>query len=292
MAQKPQNILIVVNPISGNRDKSPILDQIRQIMSPADTETIYTTTGQHDIESLRTMAGASKYDRVLAVGGDGTIQLISEAFQGKKPIIGIVPAGSANGLATDLELPLEIEKAIPFALGHKTTWVDTLLVNGACGLHISDLGINAELIQNYSESTVRGYFGYALNVIPTLMNSDTPYELTLEANGKIKTIQAVMLAFANSKKFGTGAVVNPDGKIDDGKFEVLIFKKLDIVEILKTLMGDMEMDPDFVEIVQTTKASVSSKVPISLQIDGEPYGKVDRVSVSILPRNIQVATGI
>jgi diacylglycerol kinase family enzyme len=218
--------------------------------------------------------------------------MISEVLQREKPIIGIIPAGSANGLATDLELPLEIEKAIPLALGHRTTWVDTLLINGSCGLHISDLGINAELIQNYSDSTVRGYFGYALNVIPTLINSDTPYELTLEANGEIKTIHAVMLAFANSNKFGTGAVVNPHGKIDDGKFEVLIFKKLDIVEILKTLMGDMEMDPEFVEIVQTTKALVTSKVPISLQIDGEPFGKVNKVSVSILPKNIQVAIGI
>ncbi|MEH6681276.1 MAG: diacylglycerol kinase family protein [Sediminicola sp.] len=292
MARNPQKILIVVNPISGDLDKSEILERIKLALAKEDTIQIFNTTGEEDLKNLGSVANNFGPDRILAVGGDGTIQLISEALQGEKPIIGIIPAGSANGLATDLDLPPEIEEAIPIALGSRTTWVDTLLINDTFGLHISDLGINAELIQNYSESTIRGYFGYALNVIPTLVNTDTPYELTLEANGETRTVQAVMLAFANSKKFGTGAMVNPDGKIDDGKFEVLIFKKLDIMEILKTLMSNTDMDPEFVEIVQTTKALVTSKIPISLQIDGEPFGKVNKVSVSILPKNIQVAIGI
>ncbi len=100
-----------------------------------------------------------------------------------------------------------------------------------------------------------------------------------------------MIAFANSQKFGTGALVNPNAKIDDGKFEVLIFKELNVLEILKTLKGEIEMDTDFVEVIKTTEARVTSERQVAFQIDGESIGKIKNVSASIIPHFLEVATG-
>lgn len=100
-----------------------------------------------------------------------------------------------------------------------------------------------------------------------------------------------MLAIANSKQYGTGALVNPDGKIDDGKFELLIFKKFDILEILKTLHGELEMSPDFVEIITTDLATITTSIPIDFQIDGEYCSTIKKVTAEILPRNLRIAVG-
>ena len=170
--------------------------------------------------------------------------------------------------------------------------MDALRIEDSVCLHISDIGINAELIQKYSDNSVRGRFGYFLSSIPTLIDTESPYGFTLEIDGEERQLEAIMVAFANSKKFGTGALVNPKGEIDDGKFEVLIFKKMDVMEIVKTLTDQVDVDSDFIDVVRTTEAHISAEKPVSFQIDGEYQGKVSEVSVRIIPEFIEIATGL
>ncbi|WP_373516458.1 diacylglycerol kinase family protein [Pricia sp.] len=292
METKIKKVLLVINPISGDTEKRPIIDMVSDFLHSGTELKVHETTGKNDIKKIRSALEAFRPDRILVAGGDGTIKVAAEACEGKGITIGILPAGSANGLATDLELPMDHENALVAALGSKIVKMDALRIGNSIGLHISDLGINAELIKKYSESSMRGHFGYFLSSIPTLVNTESPYDFTIHANGSTKEIEAVMVAFANSKKFGTGALVNPDGKIDDGKFEVLIFKKLDVVEIYKMLKGNIEMDSDFVEVIQTTDVRVTTARPVCFQIDGEPFGTRTEVSVSIIPNFTQIAIGL
>ena len=282
---------MVINPISGNTDKQPIIDMAQEFMPPESKLTIYRTTGKEDVAKLQKKIKDFGPERILVVGGDGTIKMTAQACDGDHYVIGIIPAGSANGLATDLELPTDSERALKVAMGERTRKMDALRINDSIGLHISDMGINAELIKNYSEGAVRGHFGYFLNSIPTLWESESPYRFSISANGEKTEVEAVMIAFANSQKFGTGALVNPNAKIDDGKFEVLIFKELNVLEILKTLKGEIEMDTDFVEVIKTTEARVTSERQVAFQIDGESIGKIKNVSASIIPHFLEVATG-
>ncbi len=282
---------MVINPISGNTDKQPIIDMAQEFMPPESKLTIYRTTGKEDVAKLQKKIKDFGPERILVVGGDGTIKMTAQACGGDHRIIGIIPAGSANGLATDLELPTDSKGALKVAMGDRTQKMDALRINDSIGLHISDMGINAELIKNYSEGAVRGHFGYFLNSIPTLWESESPYRFSISANGEKMEVEAVMIAFANSQKFGTGALVNPNAKIDDGKFEILIFKELNVIEILKTLRGDIEMDTDFVEVIETTEARVTSEREVAFQIDGESFGKIKNVSASIIPHFLEVATG-
>lgn len=291
MKTKIQKVLLVINPVSGDTDKQPIIDTVQQFLSSETRLEMYRTTGEDDIAQLRKEIKAFGPDRILVAGGDGTIKMAAEACDDYKSAIGILPAGSANGLATDFGLPEDCKKALVVAMGTKTRKVDALRIGDSIGLHISDFGINAELIKKYSENTVRGHFGYFLSSIPTLRETGGPYHFSITANGEERKVDAIMVAFANSKKFGTGALVNPDGKIDDGRFEVLLFKKLDVVEILKTLNGKINMDADFVEVISTEEARVTTEKPISFQIDGEPHGKLQEVSVSIISGFIEIATG-
>jgi YegS/Rv2252/BmrU family lipid kinase len=289
---KVDKVLLVVNPIAGSTDKEPIVEMVREHLRPDRNLALFRTTGTDDVAKLRKEVEKFGPDRILVLGGDGTVKMVAEALHGTKSCsIGILGGGSANGLATDLDLPKEPDKALEIAMGQKTIKMDALKMGDSVGMHISDMGINAELIENYDGSRIRGHFGYLVNSIPTLLNTKVPYSFTICSKDKKWETEAVMIAFANSKKFGTGALVNPKGKIDDGKFELLIFKKLDPLEIFKTLRGQIEMDEDFVEVIQTTEAKVTTAKPVSFQIDGEPAGKVQSVSASILPAYAEIVTG-
>lgn len=289
MMDNLKNILLVVNPISGDSDKELMIKKIRSKLPGTTKLEIFKTSGKKDKKKLSKLVENLKPDRILVVGGDGTVKLVAESLNGYKTTIGIVPAGSANGLASDLDLPLEIDEAITVALGKNARDLDVICINGELGLHISDFGLNAELIKSYEESSIRGKFGYALNSISTLYNSNMPYTFYVETDGKKKEHHAIMVAIANSRKFGTGAVVNPKGKMDDGKFEILIFKKFDILEILKTLQGEVEMSPDFVEIISTTSAKITTSLPIDFQIDGEYCDALKEVNAEILPKKLKIA---
>ncbi|SDF08004.1 Diacylglycerol kinase family enzyme [Pricia antarctica] len=290
MNAKLNKVLLVINPVSGDTDKTPIIDMITDSLGKETEYSMYTTTGKEDIDKLRKKVKAFRPDRILVVGGDGTIKLAAQVCHDQNVTIGIIPAGSANGLATDLELPQNHEKALTVAMGDQIKSIDALRIRESIGLHICDMGINAELIKNYSDSAVRGHFGYLVNSIPTLWKTESPYRFSIAANGVKREVDAVMVAFANSKKFGTGALVNPNGKIDDGKFEVLIFKELNFFEVLKTLNGNIDMTSDFVEVIQSTEVRVTTEKPVSFQIDGEFYDDIEEITVTILPDYVAIAT--
>ncbi|WP_276165410.1 diacylglycerol/lipid kinase family protein [Zobellia alginiliquefaciens] len=286
-----EKVLLIVNPVSGNRDKEPLIQKVRDYLGPKSDFSLYRTTGKDDRSELRSKIKKTQPDRIVVLGGDGTIKLTTEVCLDNNILVGILPAGSANGLATDLKLPMNIDEALPIAFGSKSSYVDALNINGEIGLHMSDIGINAELIANYSESRVRGHFGYFIKSIPTLLQTEAPYTFEIEVNQEQLQVDAIMVAFANSRKYGTGAVINPNGNIDDGKFELIIFKKFDVLEIIKTLQGEHSLGSDFANIIPTTKATVKMKKPLDFQIDGEHYGKTKQVTIKIEHQAIQIAIG-
>ncbi|RAV30245.1 diacylglycerol/lipid kinase family protein [Sinomicrobium soli] len=280
-------LLLVVNPVSGDNDKEPYIKKIKDRLNSQDDLHIFETNGKDDLERLR-RSFFGKYDRVVVIGGDGTIKLAAEAM-GEHPVsIGIIPAGSANGLAIDLGLPLSPEEAIAVALGAKTRKIDAISLNGELCLHISDLGLNAELIKEYENSFLRGKLGYALNSIPALFRSKGPYDFTIETENRTCRARGIMLAFANSKKFGTGAVINPDGSIDDGIFEILIFKKLDVLEILKTLQETEKPSTGFMEVIPVKKARITTEEPVAFQVDGEYCQAVSEVRARVVPEKLEI----
>lgn len=281
--------LFIINPISGNEDKSHLLKGAKNELKEGDEIEVFKTSGENDIQKLQEKLSKTKFNRVLVAGGDGTIKLAAEAMGNNALPIGVLPAGSANGLANDLNLPLEPRKFIPIALYGNTRKIDAISINNQLGLHISDFGLNAELIKEYESSTLRGKLGYAINGITTLFQSKGPYEFKIVTHNQTMAKRGIMLALANSKKFGTGAVVNPKGKIDDGIFELLLFKKFDLIEILKTLNEGNELSSDFAECFPVTEAKITTNTPVDFQIDGEYCNAIQEVTAKILPKKLEIA---
>lgn len=288
--KKNGHILLIVNPISGNTNKKRIIEMLESQLSGIPVKK-YETTGKKDGKKVRRLIKKYRPKRILIIGGDGTIKLVAENLKHHSAILGIIPAGSANGLARDLDIPTSPKRYVPIALGNKTREIDAISINDQFCLHISDFGLNAELIKKYEESNSRGKFGYFINSISTLYDTNMPYDFKVKANGKVKQGQGMMLAIANSRKYGTGVVINPNGVIDDGKFEILIFKKFDFLQFLNSLKGESEIPSRFVETIVTDKATITTKIPVDFQIDGEYRKAIKKVKAKILPRRLRIAVG-
>ncbi len=282
--------MLVVNPISGGSDKSKLIEAVKaEINTRNYSLEIYNTMGDTNQDSIQEMIFKFQPERILVAGGDGTIQLVAEALKNHEIPIGIIPAGSANGLALNLNLPTNLHEQLQVALGDTFFKMDTLQLNNRICLHIADLGINAELIKNFQNSNIRGKLGYILHSIPTLMKCEYPFEFEIEANGKQIVQTGVLLAIANARKFGTGANINPSGKLNDGFFELILFKTLNFVEIFKTLNDQITLDPEFAEIISTNSARINCKSPISFQIDGEYIGETNTVVAAMGPKKLEIA---
>ena len=285
-----KNIIIVVNPVSGAVKKKEIVDSTLLFAKNENLESIlYETSGTKDVENIKNLYNIHKPERIIIIGGDGTIRMVAEAIAKEDVILGIIPAGSANGFALDLDLQLTLEKNLEVAFLHQFMEVDIITINGKISIHLSDLGLNAELIKNYEQGEIHGKWGYALNTITTLFDSGEPFTAKIKANNETFGYVARMIVIANAKKYGTGVVINPNGVMNDGKFELVILKNFDLIIFGQIISGNMPSDPDDVEIISTDKATIELDAPVSFQIDGEYCGTETKLDIKILHKQLKVA---
>ena len=285
-----KNIIMIVNPISGDIDKSEFIVAAAHLAAAENLNfVLYNTTGDDDILKIKSLYLSYNPERIIVAGGDGTIKMVAEAMEKNDVIIGIVPAGSANGLAMDLNLPSTVEENLDIAFHNKYMEIDMISINGKKSIHLSDLGLNAEMIKNYEKSTIRGKWGYALQTVTTLIDLNDPFMATIKGNFETIECTARMIVIANSKKYGTGVSINPNGVMDDGKFELVILKNLDLVILGKIITGNMPLDSDDVEIISTDSAVITTNEPVCFQIDGEYYGEETKLEIKILRKQMKVA---
>lgn len=282
--------ILVINPISGDLDKSEISEKTIAFAKELDIEiVVYLTTGANDENEIQKLYEEIKPERVIIAGGDGTVKMVGEALEEKDVIFGIIPAGSANGLAIDLNLPSILEENIRVALQNDYIEIDMVEINKKKSLHLSDIGLNALLVKNYENGSIRGKLGYALKVVPTLSESEEHFKTEIEFEEKKIFCEAQMIVIANSQKYGTGVTINPYGLINDGKFEIIVIKNVDLFTIGKIVIGNLTEESEEVDIYSTDKATITTSRKISFQIDGEYFGEEDRLEVSILPSQMKIA---
>lgn len=285
-----KNILMVVNPISGDIDKAELIDTAKLYVEKEGMDLfVYETTGQNDGVKIKKAVEKHAPYRVLIAGGDGTIKMVADALQDIDVVMGILPAGSANGLSVDLNLPSTLEENLAIALHNNYMEMDMVAINNMKSLHLSDLGLNAQLVKNYENGSTRGMMGYALQAITTLSEQEEPFAATIIANNTTVETVARMIVIANSQKYGTGVTINPNGKMNDGKFEIVILKNLDLIVFAKIISGNIPVDSEDVEIISTDKATITTGFPVSFQIDGEYIGTETKLDIHILHKQMKVA---
>ncbi|AOZ99744.1 diacylglycerol/lipid kinase family protein [Flavobacterium commune] len=284
------NVMMVVNPVSGGLDKGYLVDQVSHYAQQLNLNLMcFETTGVNDLDNIRTYYKKFNPARVLIAGGDGTIKIVAEALKLEDVIFGILPVGSSNGLATDLGLVKSSEENIAIAFQNHFVAIDCIIINGKMCLHLSDLGLNAELIKNYHKSAIRGKLGYALQIFNTLLHAEKSFQVIVKTNQQLVETKARMIVIANSQKYGTGVVINPIGIMSDGKFELIILKKLDFSVFFKIIMGKITVSSGDITVISTDNAMISIDKPISFQIDGEYCGTETNLDIAMSKRKLKVA---
>lgn len=285
-----KNALFVVNPISGDLDKSQLVEAVHFFATHENLNfELYETSGNDDITAIKKLYDQHQPERIIIAGGDGTIKMVAEAVQNHDVILGILPAGSANGLSVDLNLPNLLEENLKIAFGNNFMEMDMICINGKKSLHLSDIGLNADLVKNYENSDTRGLWGYALQAYTTIKDQSDPFTATITTNNETVECVARMIVIANSQKYGTGVTINPNGKMDDGKFELVIIKNLDLLVFGQIITGNMPINTDDVLIISTDSATIKTNFPVNFQIDGEYCGAESELHIDILRGQLKVA---
>ena len=288
-------LLFVVNPISGGVDKEPFLKEAILICKKYGIDyRIFKTTGKDDEKRLNDFLQNDKPDKVASVGGDGTTLFTSIALLNSEIPMGIVPLGSANGMATELFVnpdPIEALKGIIMSevIGN----LDLVRVNDKYySIHIGDVGINAQIVEAYEKDANRGMATYAKYFLEELKNINS-FDIKIEANGETIKEKGVMLGICNSRKYGTGVPLNIKGNPMDGKFELVIVKEINTSTLIKA--GLSKFNEEFHDsqnglVISTQKAEISFNNARLLQLDGEVIGKFDKLNVEILKGAVKLIT--
>ncbi len=281
--------LFIVNNSSGRNQSITWNNVINDFFIDKDeTFKIYNLPPKFDVTQIKDHIIKEQPKNVIAVGGDGTVTMLANILAGKNMQLGILPGGSANGMARELGIPLVPLDALKIIEQCSIKEIDLIKINNKkyC-LHLSDLGLNAHLIKHFDEGKFRGKLGYALVLFKTLWRKEKMEVIIRTSKGSIRRT-AFMVALANASKYGTGAVINPQGKLDDGLFEVIIVKKLSLGPMLKMLLKPGLFNTTKIETVSCTSVEINTRSKVHFQIDGEYQGKIKHLTAEIYKGSVKM----
>ncbi len=285
-------VLFIMNPTSGRRSNDGAIEHIEELAESENIDyKIHYTTGEDDDRKLQDEIRAHAPERVVACGGDGTVQLVARNLMNIDIPMAILPLGSANGLARALDLPKNYVDATDLAIrSHTVRPLDLIRINDRylC-THLSDIGTNALLVKSYEEAGDKGMIGYAKHLISSIKQSDLmTYEITTDQGVFRK--EGYMLMIANAHKYGTGVQIS-EGSVSDGKFEICNVQSIDIESFIKAGLTAINIFVDrnmFSDVISCKEAHIAIAPRAHLQIDGEYIGEIDELKINIISSAIKV----
>jgi diacylglycerol kinase (ATP) len=286
-----KRILFVINPRSGKREVSHLADLIslQSKLSGFDFQ-IHIMDGEHEEVSISKKIRAYRPQLLAAVGGDGTVNLVAGLLAGTDIILLIIPNGSANGMARELGINIRPEQALALLENGVIKAIDAIRINRKIGIHLADVGLNARIVKRFEADHTRGIATYAKHLFREMFLLKR-YRFTIHYNDKIVKRKAVSITFANASRYGTGAVINPRGIIDDGKFELVIvkpFPQIKLLSIAWKMFRNTLHTSDYVEVISCSQAHISVNKKTTLQVDGEVIGKVKEIKIEMLHKAVKI----
>jgi len=287
-----KRILFVINPISGvGRQKiveslaDKILDKNKSVY-----DFVYTKYRRHAEEIAR--KNSSKYDIIVAVGGDGTINEIASGLVGSQCKIAIIPTGSGNGLARCLGIPMNIKKAIALIEHGKTNEIDTLFCNEIFFVNVGGVGFDAEVGHLFENAKNRGFFSYLKITILELLNFQ-PQKFEFEFDGQLKQTEALLISFANSNQWGNNVKIAPNAKVNDGLVDVCVLRKFPLIIApiigIRLLLGTITKSKYF-DSFSAKQITISKQdIVVKFHLDGEPLiADGNTLKINVLPKSLSV----
>ena len=286
-----KKLTFIINPISGVFSKDRVVTAIESYLdkNKFDYSIEFTEGPGHALKICDRKIGEGA-EIIVAVGGDGSVNEIARKLTDKKVQLGIIPAGSGNGLAHHLNIPFSYRKAIEVINQSKTLKIDTGSINDVFFISIAGIGFDGIVSREYAKYKRRGFLTY-LKVVTEEYVNYRPRRYTIEVNGEVLKRKALFISFANSDQFGYGASIAPTASVDDGLLDVIIMKKPMMVElpILASLLywKRIDLSRQF-EIIKAKELIVKTRRRRWVNIDGEPLKMKKKLSVKLHPQSLNI----
>ena len=272
------SIAIIINPISGGvrpdtaRARAELASAI--VDRHGDPAEVFVTERAGHARELTKAAVARGARLVMAWGGDGTINEVASTLAFGDVPLGIVPAGSGNGLARQLGLPRQAADAIRRAIAAEPRRIDVGELGDRFFVNAAGVGFDAHIARRFNEegSGRRGLLTYAL-VCASALWSYEPLEYVVTTAAGRQKVRAILVTAANSAEFGNGARIAPGARVDDGLLDLVVVEERSrlrtIVSLPRLFNGTVARVPGC-SIRQVDRATIESDRPMDFHVDGEP----------------------
>jgi len=294
MSQLPKKILFVINPISGSGKQKNIGGVIERYLDKFkfSFELVFTTHPKHAEEII--LQQQAHFDIIIAVGGDGSVNQIGTSLINSPVVFGIIPAGSGNGLARHLNIPLNFKGAIELINAHQQPIkIDVAKMNGHYFLSTAGTGFDAHVAWKFSTATTRGFLTYAKITLQELFKYKIK-KYKLEINDQIIEMNALAVTIANSNQYGNNAYVSPQSKLDDGFLRLIVIKAFPVYYvplIIFHLFNKSLLKSKFV-VQHTLKRIVITSPTEHVQLDGESLTMEQKLNIEIIPHCLNIIGNI
>lgn len=290
------HIHFIVNPISGNGRHNLTASAFRTFFPRADFDITvsYTKHKGHAIE-LAENAITKKPDYVIACGGDGTINEVASCLVNSNIKLGIIPVGSGNGLASNLEIPKEIEKALEIIKKGNVSFIDVGTVNDQYFFSNMGIGIDAMIIKMYERGGKRTLWAYIRAALSSSFKFK-PKRTMLAYGNRLMNDEPFLLFISNSNEMGYNMSLTPKASLTDGFLDLFIVPKISFFQ--KVVLGYYVLTNKVEQfrhgkhtLIQSLNIEQPDTIFMDAQIDGEFRNfKTNILEVSVIRKGLNVLT--
>jgi YegS/Rv2252/BmrU family lipid kinase len=290
------SIAIIINPISGGvrpdeaRGRAELASAI--VDRHGDPAEVFVTERGGHARELTRAAVARGARLVMAWGGDGTINEVASVLTFGEVPLGIVPAGSGNGLAHQLGVPAQPADAIRLAIASEPQRIDVGELGDRLFMNAAGVGLDAHVARCFNEgaSRRRGFAAYVAISARTLLKYEPRHYVVTTSSERVR-VRALILTAANSAEFGNGACIAPGARVNDGVLDLVIIEEQSRVRTvlsLPRLFNGTVARVRGCSIRQVDRAIIESDAPMDFHVDGEPVSGGTSLRLRIHPAALNV----
>ena len=251
---------------------------------------VQVTEGRGSAREIARSMLAGGATTVVAWGGDGTINEVAEEVAAAGATLGVVPAGTGNGFARGLGLERRPRAALRTALTGPVRLFDTGQVDGRRFVNVAGIGFDAHMAEVFNRLRRRGAPAYFRAGIRELCSYRGETYTIRTAQGAF-TMSAFLVAVANCREYGNGALIAPQARPDDGRLDLVCVPARSLSWLLlnsyRLFAGTIGRLPG-VRCVSATTVEVAADRPLAYHVDGEVYAGGPRLSVRVAPASLRV----
>lgn len=250
---------------------------------------VCATSRPGEAETLARHAASEGFVKIVAAGGDGTINEVVNGLAGTESMLGLLPMGTVNVFASELGLPShDLASCWRVIEGDHTRVVDLPNANGKYFVQLAGVGLDAQAVKETSASLKNNFGPLSYLISAAQIAARTPPRLTIE--WEQNKIEGSFVLIGNGRRYGGPFPFFKQAILDDGLLDVVAFKHLGYFEILRYLQEvffNSEIRAPDIEYFQTRHLRVSSHDDVPVELDGELAG-VCPVDFAIKEKTLRV----